>query len=118
MAKNHGSRHGRAKHIDIKHHFLRDCVERNEIRFKYCPTKHMVADILSKNVKSSTIFGPLRQKIMGHSDPFDFVQKNKKSARSVPGEEGSVENERALISIRSSPEKDLVRNDDFTRLKN
>ena len=36
----------------------------------------MVADILSKNVKSATIFRPLRQKIMGHDNPFDFVKKD------------------------------------------
>ena len=112
MAKNHGSRHGRAKHIDIKHHFLRDCVERNEIKFKYCPTRHMIADILSKNVKSSTIFEPLRQKIMGHDNPFDFV-RNTGIRRTDSGEGGSVEKERALISKKVTPEKDLTNNDGF-----
>ena len=42
--------HGRTKHIDITHHFLRECVERKEITLVYCPTATMVADALTKGV--------------------------------------------------------------------
>ena len=73
MAKNHSSRHGRAKHIDIRHHFLQNCMDNKQIEFRYCPTLKMVADILSKNVMASTIFQPLKEKIMGHRDPFEFL---------------------------------------------
>jgi hypothetical protein len=40
--------HSRTKHIDIKHHFVRDCVENNIIQVEYCPSREMVADILTK----------------------------------------------------------------------
>ena len=47
MTKNPGI-HGRAKHIDIKCHHIRDEVERGEVELKYCETSIMLADILTK----------------------------------------------------------------------
>jgi hypothetical protein len=40
--------HGRTKHIDIAHHYLRECIENKEITLEYCPTTSMVADIMTK----------------------------------------------------------------------
>jgi len=40
--------HSRAKHIDIHFHFIRECIERNEIKLQYISTHQMVADILTK----------------------------------------------------------------------
>jgi hypothetical protein len=40
--------HRRTKHIDIRHHFIREKVESNEIRVEYCPTAQQVADIMTK----------------------------------------------------------------------
>jgi hypothetical protein len=38
----------RSKHIDIRHHFIRERIEAGDITVKYCPTEDMVADILTK----------------------------------------------------------------------
>ncbi|KAG2869840.1 hypothetical protein PC121_g25316 [Phytophthora cactorum] len=35
--------HGRAKHIDIKYHHIRD-----EVKLQYCETSVMLADIMTK----------------------------------------------------------------------
>lgn len=40
--------HARTKHIDVKHHFIRDKFENNEIILKYCSSNMMLADILTK----------------------------------------------------------------------
>ena len=49
MAKN-PQFHGRAKHVAIKYHFVREHVNKGSVRLKYCPTKRMVADILTKGL--------------------------------------------------------------------
>ncbi len=40
--------HSRTKHIDIRHHFIRQLVEDGQIHLEYCPTDQMIADILTK----------------------------------------------------------------------
>lgn len=49
MAKN-PQFHGRAKHVAIKYHFIREHVNDGSVRLEYCPTKRMVADILTKGL--------------------------------------------------------------------
>ena len=53
--------HGRAKHIDIKHHFIREQVSRGKVQLEYCPTAEMTADILTKAL-SREKFSKLRIK--------------------------------------------------------
>ena len=47
--------HGRAKHIDLKVHFIRERVESKELKLVYCPTDQMVADILTKGIPRQTL---------------------------------------------------------------
>ena len=42
--------HGRAKHIDIKYHHIRDEVKRGEVKLEYCETTVMLADIMTKGL--------------------------------------------------------------------
>ena len=46
-AKNTSSSR-RTKHIDIRYHFVRDQTLKGNIKFAYCPTEDMQADILTK----------------------------------------------------------------------
>ena len=42
--------HKRTKHIDIKHHFIRETMQANTINVSYCPSKNMLADIFTKSL--------------------------------------------------------------------
>ena len=42
--------HGRAKHIDIKYHHIRDEVKRGEVKLQYCETALMLAVIMTKGL--------------------------------------------------------------------
>jgi hypothetical protein len=47
LAEGKGN-HGRTKHIDIRHHFIRDLVEEKVIQVTYIPSNRNVADIFTK----------------------------------------------------------------------
>ena len=47
LAKNPVS-HNKTKHIDIKYHFVRECVLNNKIRLEYVPSEFNVADLMTK----------------------------------------------------------------------
>jgi hypothetical protein len=49
IAKNPGQ-YERTKHISLKFHFVRDIVEKAVITLEYCPTKAMIADVLTKAI--------------------------------------------------------------------
>lgn len=40
--------HGRSKHIDIRHHFVREAVSNGAVKINYMPTSKMTADVLTK----------------------------------------------------------------------
>jgi len=40
--------HSKTKHIEIRHHFLRDHVEKGNISLEFCKTEDQVADIFTK----------------------------------------------------------------------
>ncbi|KAD0618051.1 hypothetical protein E3N88_43979 [Mikania micrantha] len=40
--------HGRSKHIELKHHFIRDMVAQKQVELKFCNTEDQTADVLTK----------------------------------------------------------------------
>ena len=50
----------RAKHIDIRYHFIRQAVQNNKIRIEFVPSNQQLADILTKSL------GPLQHHRCGH----------------------------------------------------
>ncbi|GJU10671.1 ribonuclease H-like domain, reverse transcriptase, RNA-dependent DNA polymerase [Tanacetum coccineum] len=40
--------HGRSKHIDTKYHFIRECIEREDIQVEFVSREYQKADILTK----------------------------------------------------------------------
>ncbi|TPX52711.1 DNA-directed DNA polymerase [Powellomyces hirtus] len=51
LARNPTS-HARTKHIDIRHHFIREAIANQHRDLEYCPTKDMAADLLTKPLPS------------------------------------------------------------------
>jgi hypothetical protein len=61
LAKN-PVQHSRTKHIDTRHHFIRQMIEENQIAIEYCPTEEMIADLATKGLTKSK-FNYLRDKL-------------------------------------------------------
>ena len=47
LSKN-PTHHSCTKHINVQHRFITEKLENQEICLKYCPTKDMIADVLTK----------------------------------------------------------------------
>ena len=52
MTKNN-IQHSRTKHIEIKHHFIREAVKNNSLDIQHLATTEMLADILTKALPAS-----------------------------------------------------------------
>ncbi|RLN29846.1 putative mitochondrial protein [Panicum miliaceum] len=61
LSKNHVL-HDRSKHIDMKFHFIRECVEGGRISLDYVSTQEQLVDILTKSLGRAR-FCELRNKI-------------------------------------------------------
>jgi hypothetical protein len=65
--------HGRAKYIKVRHHFLRDHVEKGDIEIKYIETEKQMTDIFTKRL-NVTRFASLRwEGGLGVCHPYDMV---------------------------------------------
>ena len=58
---NNPENHQRTKHIDIQYHYVRELVETGAIAIEYCPTRLMLADILTKPLSKTVFLGILRK---------------------------------------------------------
>ncbi|KAK6125632.1 hypothetical protein DH2020_040630 [Rehmannia glutinosa] len=54
--------HNRNKHIEIRHHFLRDCVSKRKIEISFVPSQNQLADIFTKLLSSET-FASIRAQL-------------------------------------------------------
>jgi hypothetical protein len=61
---DNGNDHGRTRHMDIRFHYIRACVDSGDIITSYLPTAEMISDTLSKNLPPSS-FTTHRTGILG-----------------------------------------------------
>ncbi|KAK6125842.1 hypothetical protein DH2020_040410 [Rehmannia glutinosa] len=54
--------HNHTKHIEIRHHFLRDCVSKRKIEISFVPSQDQLADIFTKPLSSET-FSSIRARL-------------------------------------------------------
>ena len=64
--EKNGRRSGssRTRHMDIRHFWVKDRLEKEGIEVEYCPTECMVADYFTKPLQGS-LFNKLRAVIIG-----------------------------------------------------
>ena len=65
--------HEKQKHVDVKYHYVRECVLESRIRIQYLRTDLMLADILTKAVQIGT-WMRLISPMMGPTDINDHVK--------------------------------------------
>jgi len=53
--------HSRTKHIEIRHHFLRDHVQKGDCVLEFVDTKNQLADIYTKPLLKETFFAIRRE---------------------------------------------------------
>jgi hypothetical protein len=63
--------HKKMRHVEGRHHFLRDHAEKRDIEMRYIDTKRQLADIFTKPLNSSR-FADLRGEI-GVCHPYGLV---------------------------------------------
>jgi hypothetical protein len=63
--------HKRMRHLERRHHFLRDHLEKGDIEMRYIDTKRQLIDIFTKALDSSR-FADLREEI-GVCHPYGLV---------------------------------------------
>ena len=54
----------RSKHIEVRFHYVRECIENKKLELQYCPTDKMLADMFTKQLPA-TIFIPHRNRVLG-----------------------------------------------------
>lgn len=77
---NNGMTTQRTKHIDIKHHFVRDRIERREVTLEYISSQQMLADCLTKPV-SRVKLEQVIPALTGEFEKHEERRKTKKTAQ-------------------------------------
>jgi hypothetical protein len=52
---NNPAQNNRTKHIDIRYHYIKECVEQGKISLFFVPTYEQAADLLTKNLPAPTL---------------------------------------------------------------
>lgn len=63
---------GNSRHIDIRHFFVKDRVDKKEVKVEYCPSRSMLADFFTKPLHG-VLFEKFRSVIMGY-EPMSSIQ--------------------------------------------
>ena len=66
--------HEKQKHVDVKYHYVRECVLNQRIRVQYVRTDLMLADILTKAVQTG-VWMRLISRVMGPTNISDHVDE-------------------------------------------
>jgi hypothetical protein len=65
---------GNSRHINVRYFFVKDRINKGELKVEYCPTLLMIADYFTKPLMGAR-FRELRAVIMGHKSIYDLNPK-------------------------------------------
>ena len=65
MAKNGKSCSDRAKHIKLRHFFVKQFIDSGKFSVTHCPTELMIADVLTKPWQGK-LFREMRERLLGY----------------------------------------------------
>ena len=65
MKNGRNSCTGNSRHVHTRYFFVKDRVEKGEVRVEYCPTLQMLGDYFTKPLQGN-LFNKLRDVIMGY----------------------------------------------------
>ena len=71
MFADHAGNFSRTKHIDVRYHFVRECLTRGDIRIDYVRTEEQVADIFTKAL-SRELFKKFRARLVVSRSSLQF----------------------------------------------
>ena len=57
---------GSSRHFDIRYFFVKDRVDKGEVKVEYCPTELMLSDFFTKPLRGS-LFKKFRDIVMGYT---------------------------------------------------
>ena len=63
----------KTRHIDIRYFYLKDLLDRGEIKVHYCPTELMIADFFTKPLQGA-LFNRLKAAVMGTISIKEFME--------------------------------------------
>ena len=72
------------KHVERRHHFLRECVEQHRLRVPYVRSADNLADFFTK-VQPSRVFFPMRDAIMNVPRARGGLEPNSATVAASPG---------------------------------
>ena len=82
---------GNSRHIDVRYFWVKDVVDRKEIKIEYCPTEQMLADYFTKPL-NGRLFKYFRDIIMGYIPIRELIEKTRSKMKE------RVENKEKLVS--------------------
>ncbi|GJX45427.1 protein kinase, ATP binding site-containing protein [Tanacetum coccineum] len=100
--------HGRSKHIDIRYHFIRECVENGHINVEHVRGELQRADILTKALPRLK-FVTLRQ-MLGNQQAVSTIAKRKNHAESL--EKFQILLDEIKKATKNFSEETLIRQED------
>ena len=90
---DHPGNHRNSKHIDYRHHFVREGVQRGDISMEYIETKFQLADIFTKALDTIT-FIKFRDMLVVSASTLNLVVKKAKETKASESEEPAQKKQR------------------------